>query len=294
MTDSFVTNIDIALQDEIRDYLIANGFVITQIPYSIFSAKKDGVNLTLYKSGKLVVQGKDKDGLIKYYLEPEILKSLEYSYPEINIDKRDKIGVDEAGKGDFFGPLCIAGVFADEKLIDFLIKNGIKDSKKIGDPQIKKLASLIRSHCPHEIIALYPEKYNELYAKFKNLNSLLAWAHATVIEKLHEKTNCKYASIDQFASKHVVENALRQKKVELNLKQSFKGESDPVIAAASILARDAFVTGIEKLSNIYGVELPKGANHGVKAAAKKYIEIHSKDKLNLVAKLHFKTTDELE
>jgi ribonuclease HIII len=294
MNDSFVTEINLDLTDNLKNYLISQGYVISVIPHSIFSAKHDGVSLTLYKSGKLVVQGKNKDSLIKYYLEPEILKTLNYSYPEMNIDKTPRIGVDEAGKGDFFGPLCIAGVYADENLIQFLIKNEIKDSKKIGDPQIKKLAAIIRTHCPHEIIALFPEKYNELYARFKNLNSLLAWGHATVIEKLHQKTGCKNAHIDQFASKHVVENALSLKKIEMTLQQSHKGEIDPVIAAGSILARDAFVSGIEKLSNFYGVYLPKGANHGVKDAARKYIETHSKEKLHLVAKMHFKTSSELD
>ncbi len=293
MNDSFVTEIDLSLADQIKEHLLSDGFILTVPPYSIYSAKKEGISLTLYQSGKLVVQGKGKDSLIKYYLEPEILKTFNYSYPTASIDKTARIGIDEAGKGDFFGPLCIAGVFADGPAIDFLIKSGVKDSKKLGDPLIKKIAKIIKGHCAYECIIIYPEKYNELYSRFKNLNTLLAWGHATAIERLSEKTGCKKANIDQFASKHVVENALAKKKLDLDLTQSHKGESDPVIAAASILARDAFVTGIEKLSTDYGMILPKGASKEVLAAGRRFLSTFGEEKLPLVAKTHFKTTAQL-
>jgi ribonuclease HIII len=293
MNDSFVTEIDTAKASLIKEYLTSQGYEFTAPPYSIFGAKKEGVSLTLYQSGKLVVQGKNKDDLIKYYLEPEILQSLVYSYPKASIDKTPRIGIDEAGKGDFFGPLCIAGVFADSEGIDYLIKNGVKDSKKLADTQIKKIAKIIKAKLPYECVILYPQKYNELYSKFHNLNSLLAWGHATAIEALSKKTGCTKANIDQFAGKHVVERALQQKHLEIDLSQNHKGESDPVIAAASILARDAFVTGIEKLSEQYGLTLPKGASKEVILAGKKFLASYGNEKLPLVAKTHFKTKDEL-
>ncbi len=293
MNDSFVAEIDLALTDQIKEHLLSQGFVFTVPPYSIFAAKKEGISLTLYQSGKIVVQGKDKDSLIKFYLEPEILKSFDYSYPSASFDKTPRIGIDEAGKGDFFGPLCIAGVYATGDDIDYLIKNGVKDSKKLGDPLIRKIAKVIKSRCSYECIILFPEKYNELYSKFKNLNTLLAWGHATAIEALHKKTGCNKANIDQFAGKHVVENALARKKLEMNLTQSHKGESDPVIAAASILARDAFVTGIEKLSEDYGMILPKGASKEVIAAGRKFLSTFGREKLPFVAKTHFKTASDL-
>ncbi|MBM3193148.1 MAG: ribonuclease HIII [Chlamydiae bacterium] len=293
MNDSFVTEIDTIKANLIKEYLSSQGYLFSTIPYAIFSAKKEGVSLTLYQSGKLVIQGKNKDELIKYYIEPEILGSLIYSYPEALIDKTPRIGIDEAGKGDFFGPLCIAGVFADGDGIDFLLKNGVKDSKKLADSQIKKIAKLIKAKLPHECIILYPRKYNELYAKFNNLNSLLGWGHATTIEALSKKTGCKKANIDQFAGKHVVERALHQKHLDIDLSQNHKGESDPVIAAASILARDAFVSGIEKLSQEYGLTLPKGASKEVILAGKKFLATFGEEKLPLVAKTHFKTKQEL-
>ncbi len=293
MNDSFVTEIDTRLAPQIKEHLLSQGYTISVPPYSIFSAKTDGVSLTLYQSGKLVVQGKKKESLIQYYLEPEILQSLVYSYPSATLDKTPRIGVDEAGKGDFFGPLCVGAVYANEADFDFFIKIGVKDSKTLGDPLIHKLANLIKAQCTYECIILFPEKYNELYSRFKNLNSLLAWGHATAIEKLSQKTGCKKANIDQFASKHVVENALKQKKLELDLSQAHKGEADPVIAAASILARDAFVTGIETLSKQYGMTFPKGASKQVIAAGKQFLKTIGKENLHLVAKTHFKTASDL-
>lgn len=293
MGDSFVVEIDPGLASSIREYLLAQGYTFTIPPYSIFSAKNDGVSLTLYQSGKLVVQGKNKDSLIKYYLEPEILKSFDYSYPNASVDKTPRIGVDESGKGDFFGPLCVVGVYADNEGVDALLQIGVKDSKKLGDPAIKKMAKLIKEKVVYECVIIFPEKYNELYSRFKNLNSLLGWGHATVIEKLHLKTQCKQANIDQFASKHVVENAIARKNIELKLIQNHKGESDPVIAAASILARDAFVEGLQKLSEKYEIQFPKGASKAVITAGRKFLQLYNKEMLPLVSKTHFKTTSEL-
>ena len=207
---SFV--IDLKLASTLRTHLEEQGYTFTQPPYTLFSAKKPGLSVTLYTSGKLLVQGKDKEDFIKYYLEPELLGTFQFPSPHI--------GVDESGKGDFFGPLCIAGVFADETMLQSLIKHGVRDSKTIKDTTIKTLAPIIQSICPHECIILYPKKYNELYTNFGNLNALLAWGHATVIEQLHKKTGCKEAHIDQFASEHVVEKALARKNIAISLSQS--------------------------------------------------------------------------
>src|SRR5580693_626798 len=108
--NTFVATIDLALADKLREDLVGQGFELTKPPYTLFSAQKTGVSCTLYTSGKLTVQGKGKDEFIAFYLEPEILKKLAYTHPELGVDMTARIGIDEAGKGDFFGPLCIAGV----------------------------------------------------------------------------------------------------------------------------------------------------------------------------------------
>ena len=289
----FVVEIDITLAPKMKGDLDSQGFTLTQPPYTFFQAKKKGVSCTLYQSGKLTVQGKDKEEFINYYLEPEILKTFTYSYPKVNIDLTPRIGVDEAGKGDVFGPLCICSIYADKKGIETLIDWGIRDSKKMGDPAILEYAKKLRAHYPYTLIALFPSKYNELYEKFNNLNRLLAWGHATAICELVQKTGCHEVIIDQFAKEEVVEAAIRQKKCIVNLTQRFKGEEDVVVAASSIIARAAFVEGIEKLGNEYNIILPKGASKAVVEVGKTFVGRYGKDSLNKVSKLHFKTIKEM-
>ena len=288
---SFVTKIDLALSEKIKNDLLSQGFELSNPPYTLFSGKKPGISVTLYTSGKLMVQGKGKGDFISFYLEPEILKNLSFSHPETMVDLSPRIGIDEAGKGDFFGPLCIAGVYANEEQIQKLIEIGATDSKKISDKKILVLASQIRSLVPHSVVKLFPAKYNELYGKFKNLNSLLAWGHATAIEELVEETHCKKVIIDQFASEHVVENALKRKHMQVELTQRHRGEEDPIVAAASILARCAFVDGIEALGKMVDMTLPKGASAQVIAAGKQLVNKHGEPILAKVGKLHFKTRE---
>lgn len=288
---SFVVTIQLALAEKLKNDLLEQGFELSQPPYTVFSGKKKGVSCTLYTSGKLMVQGKDKGEFITYYLEPEILQDFSYTHSTTQIDLTPRIGIDEAGKGDFFGPLCIAGIYAGEAEVAALLELGVRDSKRLSDATVLSLASKLRSRYPHSIVKLFPHKYNELYEKFHNLNRLLAWGHATAIEELVIATGCKQVIIDQFASEHVVETALKKKQLEVSLTQRHHGEADPVVAGASILARAAFLEGLEQLGKSIEFPLPKGASSQVIAAGKQIVAKHGKEKLGQVAKLHFKTTD---
>lgn len=283
----FVATIDAKLAPKLQKELEEQGFTISHPPYTCFSAQKKGVSCTLYSSGKLTVQGKDKADFIQFYLEPEVLHSLPFSNP--TFDETTRIGIDEAGKGDFFGPLCIAGVFATKEHLQELIKIGVRDSKTMEDSRILTLSRQIKSLCPHAIVRLVPPRYNDLYKKFRNLNRLLAWGHATAIEELVTRTQCTRVIIDQFADESVVLAALKQKNLDLELLQRHKAESDPVVAAASILARAAFVEGIDMLSEQVGMTLPKGAASPVLIAGKKLVARYGKEILHSVAKEHFKT-----
>lgn len=293
-TACFVTTIDLSLAEKLHQDLIDQGFELSKPVYTVFSAQKKGVSCTLYTSGKLTVQGKDKDAFISFYLEPEILKNFTYSYPEAKeFDPTPRIGIDEAGKGDFFGPLCIAGVQANAEQIKELILLEAQDSKKLNDKVILELSKKIKAKFPHTIIRLYPKKYNELYTKFQNLNHLLAWGHATAIADLHAQTGCQTALIDQFAKGNPVKRALAYKKIEVNVTERTHAEDDPVVAAASILARAAFVEGIELLSKEIGITLPKGASPHVKTAGRQLVSKHGPQILEAYAKLHFKNTQEI-
>lgn len=289
----FTAQVDLALAEKLQEDLQNQGFALSKPPYTVFSAQKKGISCTLYKSGKLTVQGSDMGPFIEFYLEPEILQTFKFSHPEAHLDLHPHIGMDEAGKGDFFGPLCVAAVYADGEGIKQMHQMGVKDSKRISDDAILKLAKKIRAAYPYTVIRLFPLKYNELHRKFKNLNRLLGWAHAAALGDVAAKTGCKEALLDQFAEKYVMENALKQKKLDLRLEQKTKGEEDTVVAAASILARAAFLEGMAALSEEYGIEIPKGANGKVVEAARKLVSQFGKEVLEKVAKTHFKTMSEV-
>ena len=291
MPSSFVAQLDLNLADKLKEGLKTQGFELSQPPYTLFQGKKKGVTCTLYTSGKLMVQGKEMTSFIEFYLEPEILNHFSFGYETANLDLNPRIGVDESGKGDFFGPLCIAGVYAGGDQIKNLAEIGVKDSKRLSDPSILKIAQKIRKDYLFHSVRIGPEKYNELYEKFGNLNLLLGWGHATVIEHLAEKSGCESVIIDQFAAEHVVENALRRKKKKVLLTQRTKAEQDLVVAAASILARAAFLEGLEKLGQTWEITLPKGASEKTIQTGVLLVKKHGPQVLNLVGKMHFKTSE---
>jgi len=202
----------------------------------------------------------------------------------------ERIGIDESGKGDYFGPLVIAAVFVDATTQGELALMQVRDSKKISDGRILAMAPDIRLVCPHSVVAIGPRKYNELYAKIRNLNRLLAWGHAKALETLLERVSCERAISDQFGDERLILNALQEKGRKIVLEQRTKAESDMAVAAASILARAEFLIRLKRLSEEVGTTLPKGASPAVELAARMVIKKHGQERLESVAKLHFKTT----
>lgn len=285
----FVTTLDLKLSKKMLEDLESQGFEISNPPHTVFLAKKKGVACAFYESGKLTVQGKESAAFIEFYLEPEILKSFPITYHQLDENFVSHIGIDESGKGDFFGPLCIAGVYATPEEIKKLKVLGVKDSKTLSDDTICKIGQKIKLGFQHHIVKINPLKYNELYNQFKNLNTLLAWGHATAIEGLAQSTGCHHAIIDQFANENVVITALNRKKLKIDLTQRHKGEEDPVVAAASILARLTFLEGLSLLEKECGFKLPKGASKQTIAAGKKIYEAFGVEGLRKTGKLHFKT-----
>jgi ribonuclease HIII len=284
----------------LRALLVERNWIFRDVPYARFAAEKDKLNVVFYESGKLVVQGKATREFIEFTLEPEILKEAKLGYEEVlNPDLLlPRLGVDESGKGDFFGPLCVAGVYVNESVIKSWADKGVRDSKNISsDKKISELAELIRETpgCVTSVVPVGNEAYNRLYTGFKSVNKLLAWGHARVIENLmgqrHRMNPPPVRAIsDQFAaSKDVVGKALMSLGREIELVQRHKAESDLAVAAASILARDEFVTRLAALEKKFGVKLPKGASAAVDAAAKGFVARFGAAKLSEVSKLHFRT-----
>lgn len=202
-----------------------------------------------------------------------------------------RIGVDESGKGDFFGPLVIAACLVGPEHLAEL--EGIRESKKVADNVAIRNAMAIKRVCPHKVVTILPTKYNSLYREIGNLNKLLAWGHARAIEDVLEQKPCALVISDQFASPETVKKRLFEKGRSVELRSMVRAESDTAVAAASILARAEFLLRLRALSEKYGIDLPKGAGPQVIEAGRRFVAKHGSNLLTEVAKLHFKTTGQL-
>ncbi len=200
-----------------------------------------------------------------------------------------RIGVDEAGKGDYFGYLVVAGVLVDDEKESKLKGFGVKDSKMLSDLAVAKLAVKIKHICKYDIVKISPEKYNVLYKKFKSLNKLLAWGHARVIENLLQKNDVDLVITDKFGEERFLKKTLFEKGKKAKILQKVRAESDTAVAAASILARAEFLKTLKRLSLEVGFSLPKGSTH-VEEAAKELVRRYDESILDFVAKRHFKIT----
>jgi ribonuclease HIII len=253
----------------------------------VYESKKNGVraDLSLVKSEGFrdMMLGKSES------LDKE-KKNTPLSPGMADIDENEIIGTDESGKGDYFGPLVIAGVYADEKTKKILKTIGVDDSKKLKDDKISSMASEIKSICTYDIVTIGNAKYNELYGRIDNLNKLLAWGHARVIENMLEKVSCGIVLSDQFGSPELIKSALMNKGRSVHLEQRPRAEENIVVAAASILARNEFVERMDRMSREYGINFPKGASNRTVLVGKEFVEKYGKERLAEVAKLHFKTT----
>jgi len=270
-------------------------------PYTLYYGRKGKVNVAVYEKGpKVVIQGKGTGEFVTFRLEPEILGEAKLGYEEVHQPEMfaPHFGIDESGKGDFFGPLVIAGAYIDRDIAHDFMKAGIQDSKKIGsDARIRALAEMIRATpgVALSVVEITPVKYNELYEKIGNLNRLLAWGHARVIENLLEqRPKCPRALSDQFANPALIQRALMAKGREIQLDQRTKAESDLAVAAASILARERFISWLDRAGKKQGVTLHRGVSAQVKSVARELVGRHGPGILREVAKTHFKTAQELE
>jgi ribonuclease HIII len=298
--NSYTIAIQLSQVEALERLLKDQGFDFADRPYTIFFAQKAKLSVAVYEKGpKVVVQGKETEDFVRFYLEPEILKEARVGYEEVINPTmfEPHFGIDESGKGDFFGPLVIAGVYVDREIARRLLSLGVTDSKKIGsDKRIRQLADEIDKTpgLAANIVLIGPEKYNLLYEKFGNLNDLLAWGHARVIENLLlQRPDCKRSLSDKFANERVIQRALLKQAREIQIDQQTKAEADIAVAAASILARNKFVHWMDTRSKALGVLLPKGVSAAVKSAARTIAAKGGRDALRAIAKMHFRTSSEV-
>ncbi len=212
------------------------------------------------------------------------------------------LGTDESGKGDYLGPLVVAGACLDEPAARTLSGLGVMDCKRLTDRRVTDLAAKVREVCGPKRFAeveVTPEAYNRLYEEMKregkNLNALLAWAHVRVIENVLKQTSCDRVIADQFGDERLIRSRLRAAFPDrkLTLIQRHRAEDHIAVAAASVLARARFLAWMGEASGRYGMSLPKGASSAVTEAARAFVAKHGSSELRQVAKLHFRTTQEV-
>lgn len=283
----------------LRTVLQRKGFEFREVPHALFAATGPKVQVVAYRSGKCVVQGKGTEEFVQFVLEPEITGQALLGYEKIHNPSayESHIGVDESGKGDFFGPLVTAGVYADEAGIEALVEAGVRDSKTVtSDKRVAELAEMIAAvpGVRAEVIAISPARYNELQQKMRTVNELLGWAHAKVIENMLGRVACPRAVSDQFArTEWTIRKHLGPRGRAIVLEQRHKAESDPVVAAASIIARDRFVKSLQAIGRDFGENIPLGASAQVKALAVRLVQKHGAEKVARAVKTHFKTWAEV-
>ena len=284
----FSTPMDTAREPDLKKFLQKKGFMFSAVNHAFWKAQHGGISVIFYRSGKLVIQGAGAVEFAQSFLEiPPQNQGLEH-IPDLNA----WIGTDEAGKGDFFGPLVVAAVYVTKENVRNLVLLQVQDSKKMTDKKIQHVAAQIRQKFNYALKIIEPAEYNRIYQQYNNLNKLLARAHGDVITELIAKFNCDAVLIDKFGNETLLQDEL-QLKDRTQLVQLERAEINPAVAAAAILARGSFVDALARLSQKYHIVLPKGAAEQVVTAGKQFIREHGQPNLKNVAKLHFKTANKL-
>ena len=270
--------------------------VLNDYNYEIRVTKGSGkLKLLAYfgKNGnKTVIQG-DKESQLYNEINNLLFDKIP-SKPIVDLPEPEHyLGTDESGKGDYFGPLVVAGVIVDKTTSLHLKKIGVKDSKLLTDSLMKKMAPEIKRivNDKFNIIVITPKTYNELHLKMKNVNRILGWSHAKVIENLLLKEDVMTAISDKFGDEKLILNSLQEKGKKINLLQFTKAERYTAVAAASILARNRFNEWFEEKLIKNNLKLPKGASAIVDNRVKEIKAKYGSEYLTDIAKLHFKTTN---
>lgn len=279
------------LKNYYADYLLNK-----KVPYSEFSAKKNGTSITAYTSGKVLFQGKNAEQEAARWgsSDPSAAKTSS-SLPK-NFASLAVLGSDEVGNGSYFGPLCVCAAYADKEHLDALKRLGVKDSKMLTDDQIRKMATAIKELIPYRLLVVNPEKYNEIQPKYNAVRMKVA-LHNQAIRLLLDQiapTKPEAILIDQFTSEANYMKYVKQEPQRVEQKIYFvtKGEQYHLsVAAASIISRASFLDELDKASLELGTKVPSGAGKPSDELAAKLLRQGGIDLLSKFAKLHFANTE---
>jgi ribonuclease HIII len=305
-------------QQELLLGIMVNGnYRQREVPYSLYSIEGDHFNATLYakeKHGrrKLCVQGSKAEDFVLFVLEPQVLLSASVGYEEVLSPElfSAHAGSDESGKGDYFGPLVVCCAYTDEALSAEMQKLGVKDCKQMTDKAVLTAGAKLRALLGPDrfaFVKLGPAAYNRLYAKMRNINRMLAWAHGTAIEELLTKrSGCPRVVVDQFApTEETIRRALKPLGKKVDVVQRHKAEDDIAVAAASVIAREIFLRDIQRMGeDLFGPQTPAAGEEPrrvpigssdprVRALAEEMVRREGPVWIMNHAKAHFQTTDKV-
>ena len=294
-------------QQEVLLGIMVNGnYRRREVPYSLYSIEGDHFNATLYEKEKhgrrkLCVQGSKAEDFVLFQLEPLVLGGASLGYEAV-LDPASvapHAGSDESGKGDYFGPLVVCCAYVDEALADEMAKMGVKDCKQMTDKAVLAAGAKLRSllgPTGYATVLLRPPAYNRLYAKMRNINRMLAWAHGTAIEDLlGKRPSCARVVVDQFApTEATILRALKPLGKKAKVEQRHKAESDIAVAAASVIAREVFLRETAAMSQNPEDPVPLGSSDPrVAAFAEAGVKAGGASWLMNNCKAHFRTTDKV-
>ncbi len=304
-------------QEILLGLFVTGNYRRREVPYALYSIEGEKFNATLYekeKHGKrkLCVQGAGAQDFVEFQLEPKGVVPVALGYEKVLSPElfSAHAGSDESGKGDYFGPLVVCCAFTDERLSDEMVRLGVKDCKQMSDAAVLSAGAALRRLLGpdgYAVVRLGPAAYNRLYAKIKNINRMLAWAHGTAIEELLTKRpNCARVVVDQFAPTELtIRRALKERGKKATVEQRHKAESDIAVAAASVIARELFIRDIQKMTaDVFGApsgeegkavpKIPMGSSDPrVRSLAEEMVRAHGPTWLMNHCKAHFQTTDKV-
>ena len=281
-----------------RRFFEGHGFEMREAPHAFWQARGPDCIATFYTSGKLLLQGKEAD-VYRGLMGDETPDARPYWRA---LQKQPKpapvawIGTDEAGKGDYFGPLTVAGVIVRPEDLEILATLGVEDSKAVADGKVAELDRQIQGLCASEVLFISPATYNRMHTQMRTVNAVMAWAHAKVIHALLARDvtpKPDWILVDRFADDRVMQRAIGALPAGVRFDQRPKAEEDPAVAAASVLARAAYLRGLAALGKRFGVKLHGGAGAPALAAGREFLQVVGRDQLGEVAKVHFDTTRQI-
>ncbi|MEN2445887.1 ribonuclease HIII [Bacillus aerius] len=271
-------------------------------PGALFQAKVPGCTITAYKSGKVLFQGQKAEAEASQFNHLQTAETKSKKTPSITqyspppgIASMSVIGSDEVGTGDYFGPITVCAAYVDSSQLALMKELGVKDSKGLKDPQIINIAKDLIKTIPFSLLVLRNEKYNAMQEKGMSQGKMKALLHNQVITSVLEKLDGKKPEailIDQFAEPGIYFRHLAGKKI-IRERTYFSTKAEGIhlsVAAASIIARYAFLIEMDKLSKAAGFDIPKGAGPHVDKAAAKLMKQHGEEVLRQFTKLHFANT----